>query len=47
MDQDPLPWREEIVKTPALIIEDGWVAPGELPGIGVDIDERALRVWTV
>ena len=47
IDQDPLPWREEIVKSPALIIDDGWVTPGELPGIGVDIDEEALRPWIV
>ena len=47
MDQDPLPWREEIVKSPALVIEDGLVAPAGLPGIGVDIDEDALRPWIV
>ena len=47
MDQDPLPWREAIVKSPALNIEDGWVTPGELPGIGVDIDEDALNPWIV
>ena len=47
VDQDPLPWREDIVKSPALNMEDGWAVPGNLPGIGVDIDEEALRPWIV
>jgi D-galactarolactone cycloisomerase len=46
-DQDPLPWREALLRRPAFHIEDGMAAPTERPGLGIDIDEEALRPWLV
>jgi D-galactarolactone cycloisomerase len=46
-DQDPLPWREGILKRPAYRIEEGMAEPSEAPGLGIDIDESALRPWLV
>ena len=47
VDQAPLPWRDGIVKTPAVIRDGGHVTPSPLPGIGVDIDEEALKPWLI
>lgn len=46
-DQDPLPWRDEIITAPAFTMEDGLVAPNDGPGLGIEIDERALASWRV
>jgi D-arabinonate dehydratase/D-galactarolactone cycloisomerase len=46
-DQDPLPWRDEILAAPAFTFEDGMVAPTDRPGLGIDIDEAALAPWRV
>jgi L-alanine-DL-glutamate epimerase-like enolase superfamily enzyme len=46
-DQDPLPWREGILSKPACHIEDGMAVPGDEPGLGLDIEEAALRPWLV
>lgn len=46
-DQDPLPWREDILDMPAYRIEDGMAAPGDAPGLGISVDEAALQPWLV
>jgi D-arabinonate dehydratase/D-galactarolactone cycloisomerase len=46
-DQDPLPWRSEILSRPAFRIEDGLVEPNDLPGLGIELDEAALTPWLV
>jgi D-arabinonate dehydratase/D-galactarolactone cycloisomerase len=46
-DQDPLPWREGLLKRPAFQIEDGLAMPSDAPGLGLDLDETALRPWLV
>src|SRR5262249_44884717 len=46
-DQDPLPWREEILAAPLLRLEDGLAAPTDAPGLGLAIDEAALGPWRV
>ena len=46
-DQDPLPWRNEILKRPAFRLEDGMAEPGDAPGLGVEIDEAKLTPWLV
>lgn len=46
-DQDPLPWRDEILKAPHVMLQDGFAAPVDRPGLGIDIDEAKLRRWLV
>ena len=46
-DQDPLPWRDDILAAPMMTMEDGLVAPTEAPGLGVSIDEAKLAAWLV
>ena len=46
-DQDPLPWRHELLTGRAYLIEDGFAAPGEAPGLGIEIREEALEPWRV
>jgi D-galactarolactone cycloisomerase len=46
-DQDPLPWREGLLKRPVFQIEDGLAMPSDTPGLGLDLDETALRPWLV
>lgn len=46
-DQDPLPWREEIVRQPVLTMSDGMIVPSDRPGLGVDVDEQCLARWIV
>jgi D-arabinonate dehydratase/D-galactarolactone cycloisomerase len=46
-DQDPLPWRDELLRTPAFRIAEGWAEPGDAPGLGVDLDEAKLAPWRV
>jgi D-arabinonate dehydratase/D-galactarolactone cycloisomerase len=46
-DQDPLPWREGILKAPGYRIENGMAAPGDAPGLGIVVDEAALKPWLV
>ena len=47
VDQDPLPWREDILRSPIFTMEEGLVAPLDRPGLGLDIDEKALEAWVV
>jgi D-arabinonate dehydratase/D-galactarolactone cycloisomerase len=46
-DQDPLPWRESVLRRPAFQIENGMAIPSNAPGLGVDLDETALGPWLV
>jgi D-galactarolactone cycloisomerase len=46
-DQDPLPWRNELLTAPAYRLEDGLAAPGEAPGLGISLHEGALKPWRV
>jgi D-arabinonate dehydratase/D-galactarolactone cycloisomerase len=46
-DQDPLPWREGISRVPLYSFENGVVIPNDRPGLGLDIDEGALKAWQV
>ena len=46
-DQDPLPWREEILSAPAISVEDGFAAPVDAPGLGIELDESALTPWLI
>jgi D-galactarolactone cycloisomerase len=46
-DQDPLPWRDDILVRPAYRIDDGMAEPGEAPGLGIDVREEALTPWLV
>lgn len=47
MDQDPLPWREQILRAPYHMRDGGLVAPTDAPGLGIDIDEAMLEPWLV
>jgi D-galactarolactone cycloisomerase len=42
---DPLPWREEFIRQPVYHLEDGYAQPSDRPGLGLNIDEEALRQW--
>jgi D-galactarolactone cycloisomerase len=46
-DQDPLPWRDQILRQPAHRIENGTAVPSDRPGLGVDVQEAALAPWLV
>ncbi|MEX2650637.1 MAG: mandelate racemase/muconate lactonizing enzyme family protein [Alphaproteobacteria bacterium] len=46
-DQDPMPWREDILRSPAWAIDAGYAVPADRPGLGLDIDETALGRWRV
>jgi D-galactarolactone cycloisomerase len=46
-DQDPLPWRDNILRAPAFRVESGLAVPGDAPGLGIDLDEAALKPWLV
>jgi D-galactarolactone cycloisomerase len=46
-DQDPLPWRQDILTHPAWHIESGQAKPGDAPGLGLSIDESKLIPWLV
>jgi D-galactarolactone cycloisomerase len=46
-DQDPNALREEIVREPLYALDDGMVLPSDLPGLGLNIDEDALKRWRV
>ena len=46
-DQDPLPWRDEILTAPGFQLEDGFAWPSERPGLGIEVDETALTPWRV
>ena len=47
VDMDPSPWRTEIIKQDILTFQDGYVAPLERNGLGLEIDEEALRKWQI
>jgi D-galactarolactone cycloisomerase len=46
-DQDPLPWREEILARPAWQLGGGFAEPLDRPGLGIEIDESKLAAWRV
>jgi D-arabinonate dehydratase/D-galactarolactone cycloisomerase len=46
-DQDPMPWREDILRAPAWTVDDGLAMPSDRPGLGIDIDEGKLARWRV
>ena len=46
-DQDPNALRDEITRGTLFSLEDGMVVANERPGLGLEIDETALRGWRV
>jgi D-galactarolactone cycloisomerase len=46
-DQDPLPWRNEMLARPAFHLEDGHAIPSDQPGLGIELDEAVLKRWLV
>lgn len=44
-DMDPSPWREEFLRSPLFTLVDGFAAPFDAPGLGLDIDETKLAQW--
>ena len=46
-DQDPLPWRDEILVAPGHRLDDGLAWPSDRPGLGIEVDEQALAQWRV
>ena len=46
-DQDPLPWRQDILASPAWRVEGGLAEPSDTPGLGLSIDESKLAPWRV
>jgi D-arabinonate dehydratase/D-galactarolactone cycloisomerase len=47
IDQDPNALSDKILRSPLYTLDDGMVAPGNAPGLGLDIDEAALGTWRV
>ena len=47
IDQDPNALSDKILRSPLYTFDDGMVAPGNAPGLGLDIDEAALDTWRV
>ena len=47
VDQDPNALRDGFVSEPFFRVDDGMAEPLERPGLGIDIDEEALKRWTV
>ena len=45
IDQDPNALSDKILRSPLYALEDGMVAPGDAPGLGLEIDETALQSW--
>jgi D-arabinonate dehydratase/D-galactarolactone cycloisomerase len=46
-DQDPMPWRESLLREPAWTVEGGFAAPIDRPGLGLVIREEDLAPWRV
>jgi L-alanine-DL-glutamate epimerase-like enolase superfamily enzyme len=46
-DQDPNALRDGIAREPFFNLADGLAAPGERPGLGIEVDEEALKRWRV
>jgi D-galactarolactone cycloisomerase len=46
-DQDPNALRDGIAREPFFSLADGLAAPGERPGLGIEVDEEALKRWRV
>jgi L-alanine-DL-glutamate epimerase-like enolase superfamily enzyme len=46
LDQSENPWRTEIVQEP-LPFNDGFVAVPARPGLGIDVNEEAVRRYDV
>ena len=45
-DQSENPWRTEIVRQP-LQLRDGYVDVSSKPGLGIEVDERAVRRYAI
>jgi D-arabinonate dehydratase/D-galactarolactone cycloisomerase len=46
-DQDPMPFRDAILREPLFRLDGGWAAPSDRPGLGLSIDEDALARFRV
>lgn len=46
-DFDPNPWRTDLLRRPIFTLEEGMVWPSEEPGLGLDVDEAAVKRWRV
>jgi D-galactarolactone cycloisomerase len=46
-DLDPCPWRADFLRAPLFTFDEGQVSPFDRPGLGLEIDEAALRQWQV
>jgi D-arabinonate dehydratase/D-galactarolactone cycloisomerase len=46
-DQDPNALRDDMAREPFFSLADGLAAPGERPGLGIEVDEEALKRWRV
>ncbi len=46
-DQDPCPWRDEIIAHPVYAMDDGMVTATDRPGLGVEVVESTLEKWRI
>jgi len=46
-DQDPNELRDGLARDPVFVLDDGLAAPHDRPGLGIDIDEKALDRYRI
>ncbi|MGE3876472.1 MAG: mandelate racemase/muconate lactonizing enzyme family protein [Parvibaculaceae bacterium] len=46
-DQDPNELRDGFIASPIFEMDDGMTIPNDKPGLGIDVDEEALKRWIV
>jgi len=46
-DQDPNELRDGFIKSPLFRLDDGMAEPTDRPGLGIEIDEAAMKRWIV
>ena len=46
-DQDPNALRDEMARQSLYAFDDGMVIPSDRPGLGLEVDEDALKRWRV
>lgn len=46
-DRNPNPLREDLLREPVWINRDGYMAPPEKPGLGIELDEAVVRKYRV
>jgi D-arabinonate dehydratase/D-galactarolactone cycloisomerase len=46
-DQDPNELRDGFIASPLFQLDNGMATPTDRPGLGVDVDEQALKRWLV